>query len=126
MRNRRASLRQLAGVMTVGLGVAAVSLHADRAYASTDAVDFEAARRAPSIDALVGFTKTHPDSPLVLELVQALAPELRPDGCTEILPFVSPDRFAQCLAALAPAAGPTSAPSTERDGEPHLFSAANY
>jgi hypothetical protein len=125
MRNRRAGLRQLAGVMTVGLGMAAISLHAEPSFASTDAVDFDAVRQTPSVDAIVGFTRAHPDSPLVLELVQALSPELQPEACTSIMPFVSPDQFALCLASLAPAAG-LSPPSGETNGGPQNATALNY
>lgn len=112
--------------MTVGLGMAAISLHAEPSFASTDAADFETARQSPSIDAIVGFTKSHPDSPLLLELVQALSPELQPEACTSIMGFVSPEQFAQCLASLAPAAGITSAPSTEKKGGPQDQTALNY
>jgi hypothetical protein len=109
--------RKVAGVMTVSLGVAAISLHSIGNVAmARDVTDFDLSRKSPSIDGVIEFSRTHPESPLVLELVEALPSAWQPEACLRIADIVSPEYFAQCLAALAPGAGPTSPTPSEGRG----------
>jgi hypothetical protein len=106
------------GVMTLSLSAAAISLNSGGDIAEArDATAFDLSRQSASIESIVEFGRTHGESPLVLELIEALPSTLQPEACLRIADIISPDYFARCLAALAPGAGPTS-PTVGQGREP--------
>jgi hypothetical protein len=96
--------------MTIGLGVAGVTLAPSEAAAG-EAEDFDVALNSindhPSIAAIEAFAKAYPNSPLIADLIEALPENARLGACNALQSLgIAPETFEACLGLLESAAGP--------------------
>jgi hypothetical protein len=119
----------LVGAVTLSAGMIAVSLAPLPLVAqTTESTAFEVAKDARSADAALNFIKQYPESPLAVELVEALPDDTARELCAELPENVAQALLDKCsqLLGVLPAAGPTPAAAAAAAAGPQLAGRADH